>query len=579
MGEYPIALTFLREELRHNYSISYAPGSARLSVTPRPLQIEVRGASRWFGDENDFSRVEFLPGEGGAGLALGQRLEDLGFGGDAARILTTDATPVSWPGTYRLDLDPSALTDLAGNYSITLIGDYTVERRPITVTAHDRTLYYLDNVLDNKYDYSVSNLVDGFPLDEMWLPQRLPDRKGHGIPPVGEYTIMWAVSDDLPHPLYQLTFETGTLTVIPRPITIEVHDIVRHYGEEVPPGHQYESTIVGLPEDTVWRPHVIYRREGKAAIDSPVGVYEDEIDAWIEDTTNFDVTVKKGKVTITPKPITLVAGGEKVYGDVGSGPTLSAGIAPWDDLESIFTNVTFSNNYADPTLGAGPYHVEITGYTLNSDNYVVTEVHPGWFTVTPRDLYVAVGDIKYHKYERKPYPIISFKNQAPHDSVDVFLRDGCLELADDHNDSCGKDLFGTDDPYYRFEMRQPNRIDPAGYSGPWEWLFVRNSPSWQNYNIVYSQLGHEIVLPPLSEGEILNLIFVNPSRTFPRERDWALAPEPFGPEDVAHRGVQIQKVKTPDVLSTEYGFTAGLPNESQEIVDALSSTFWEPGMN
>src|SRR5690606_19164316 len=154
----------------------------------------------------------------------------------------------------------------------------------------------------------------------------------HGIPPVGEYTIMWAVSDDLPHPLYQLTFETGTLTVIPRPITIEVRDIERHYGQEVPPGHQYTSTIVGLPEDTVWRPHVIYRREGRAAIDSPVGVYEDEIDAWIEDMTNFDVTVKKGKVTITPKPITLVAGGEKVYGDVGSGPTLSAGIAPWDDL-------------------------------------------------------------------------------------------------------------------------------------------------------------------------------------------------------------------------------------------------------
>src|SRR5690606_14777067 len=114
----------------------------------------------------------------------------------------------------------------------------------------------------------------------------------------------------------------------------------------------------------------------------------------------------------------------------------------------------------------------------------------------------------------KPWPIVRFHNLAPFDSQSDLLGQGCLMWLPNPTGHCDSLVYGAEegDPYFLFERTQQARYRDFTwgradhYTGPWEWAFYRNSLANNNYRIVESRLGHEIVLPPLSRDDIIDMV-------------------------------------------------------------------------
>lgn len=621
VGVYPITLGSLGETLARtlaNYDVTVTSGGGWLDVRPRPLHVEVSAVSRWYGDENDFSGVEVTLGTGGEGLAPGHTLEDLGLSGDPNAFLTSAATATHLPGTYSVSVIEDALNPLASNYDVSVSGRLTVTKRPITIGAGHHTAYYLDSpLIPFGAPYVISDLGQGRQ------PHNLPQRTvltSLPTPPAGDYEVGWVIPEGWNEPAYDVTFVGGSLTVLPRPIHINVGDATRPYGEELS-RWEYSIDITGIPEETPWFVPSVTPKLVGVSIRSDAGFYPDAISVAI-DNPNFDPTISPGSLTITPQKIHLHAGGSRTYGDMTYVPVavIITGLRDWDAAEDVVTDVVGHSPGTDLTVNAGRYPAAITSYRLINDNYEIAGVHDGTFTVLPRDLYVAVGDIQYHQDERKPWPIVRFHNLAPFDSQSDLLGQGCLMWLPNPTGHCDSLVYGAEegDPYFLFERTQQARYRDFTwgradhYTGPWEWAFYRNSLANNNYRIVESRLGHEIVLPPLSRDDIIDMV-LNQKR-----RDRAFEPEPFVPTEPEEEGVlrfvrvetEFEKtiiVDAPDfedgavfvggqlvppqcavidetgrwtaiykeciVANNERkGITAGLPNESQDILlNALAS--------
>lgn len=585
VGEYDIDFIALPGDLKRaleNYDITYVPGT--LEVTPRRLVIDVDGALRWYGDPNDFSSAIVSVGSDGDGLALDHTLADLGIDQGA---LTSPATSTSAPGLYDLQLDPAALSPLAKNYDITLSSMLEVTRRPVTLTANDITIRYLDDIPSLLYAYTHSDLGDGVPIhfgeNWDWPIYQLRVETGRDPLDAGDYPIEWhwPYSDDpVPHPYYELSYAPGTLTVVPRPIGIEVHDYERYYGFE-PEQPEYGYTITGIPEGVASRllPQVSFSTPG---VDerSDAGLYPGAV-VGSADHPNYEITWTRpaGDLTILPAALTLQGrGGTKIYGDtIELGWEIRAarpwdgvpGLAPWDRPEDVVANVKVrSDGVAVSARAGGHYPVTVLDYELINPNYVIEDVYDGTVNVLKRDLYVSVGDVQYHLNERKPYPIIRFDNVAPHETAESLLADGCLHEAT--LEYCNMGLYGGDDPYFFFDRSQ-GRVVHGGwhfdYNGPWRWTFTRYSRADTNYRLIHGDLGHEIILPALTEDEIIDLIINNPRR----RRDAAFSPEPPPEGESGQSGGKVIQVNPgPHVIEGTHSWftktTAGFPNESQEIL-------------
>lgn len=542
VGQYAIDFVAQSERLQEtlaNYDVTYVPG--KLQVTHRRLVLDVGTIQRWYGDANDFSAVSLAIGAGGDGIAPGQTLADLGIG---AERLRSSATSTSVPGVYSLSLDTAGLGSPASNYEITVEGSLVVTKRPVVVKAHDLTIRYLDSLPAVGGAYSHSDLGDGIALTNWPLPElRLVKGPGSGADPLpaGQYAIEWYwpyVQDPQEHPYYRLTYEPGTLLVVPRPIEVEIHQHSRYYGT-TSPNAAYEYTITGMP--AVYDPRVAPKltfETGPVTERSDAGMYKGVITGSSDDP-NYTITWKNaGDLIILPAELVLRGGVlRKTYGDSldwGEGAfRLDAarpwdnvpGLAPWDNPEDVVAGVQLFSGGADPAAAAGSYDLVVTGYRLINPNYTIKDVYDGVLYVDKRDLYVAVGDVEYRLNERKPYPIIRFENVAPHDSVDALLAQGCLEVLD--QTSCRNAVWDGEGPYFVYDRTQGKAVHGGWgfvYNGPWHWTFLWNADALRNYNLIHGPTGREIILPPFSMEEMIDLVFVNP-----RERDRVFEPSERAP--------------------------------------------------
>ncbi len=598
VDEYGIDFVALPGDLTRtlaNYDITYVPGV--LNVTPRRLVIDVDGVDRWYGDPNDFTSAILSVDSDGDGLALDHTLADLGIDRSA---LFSPAISTSAPGFYDLELDPAALSPLATNYDIALNSMLEVTRRPVTLTANDIALHYLDEVPSLLYAYTHSDLGDGVPIhygaNWDWPIYQLRVEKGRDPLDAGEYPIEWYwpyIEDPIPHPYYDLSYAPGTLSVLPRPIEIEVHDYERYYGVE-PNKPEYGYTITGIPEGVASRllPQVSFSTIG---VDerSDAGLYPGAV-VGAADHPNYHVTWTRpaGDLAILPAALTLRGrGGKKVYGEtIELGWEIEAarpwdgvpGLAPWDRPEDVVANVKVRSDgvAASARIRAGSYPVTVLDYDLINPNYVIENVYDGSVSVLKRDLYVSVGDVQYYRNERKPYPVIRFENVAPVDTAESLMADGCLQVAT--REYCNMDLYGGEDPYYFFYHSQGHVVHSGWvlpYNGPWRWTFTRYSQADTHYNLIHGELGHEIILPELSEEEIIDLVINNPRR----RRDVAFNPEPFGPPEEepgqSGGGKVIQVNPGPHVVEDTHTWftktTAGFPNEAQEILGSALAKYMQ----
>ena len=259
------------------------------------------------------------------------------------------------------------------NFDVTVQnGKIEIRPRAATVKAEDKTVVYGDAAT---LTATFVGLLEGDTAPQAILTC---DENVSGTP-VGEYEISVSAA----HANYVFTFESGTLTVTPREITLRVSDGTVTYGDEFDAAKQNCDIVSGeiFGSDEL---NVAYSSSYKVGANAGETA---EISA-IVGNENYSATVQNGTLTVVKRAISVKATAKTViYGDAAPETygfdVLSGSIYGTDDL-----GLTFAANTYFAGAGVGAY--DISG-TATNDNYVVT-VEKGTLSVTARKIIVKATD-------------------------------------------------------------------------------------------------------------------------------------------------------------------------------------------
>ena len=199
------------------------------------------------------------------------------------------------------------------NFDITYeYGMLTVTKRPITVRTGSQSWIYDGKSHDNPV-FTIENLVSGhFDMINSTIPS---------ITDAGDVQNSFTVTITDPSAAhadvtdnYEITYEYGTLTVAPRPITIKTHSF-----ETIYDGQTYDFPVWEIiSELTLIDGHYLNTLSFSSI--QNVGTIDNKIDCQILDnnqvdqTRNYAITWDLGTLKITPRPIGVCAKNvEKVY--------------------------------------------------------------------------------------------------------------------------------------------------------------------------------------------------------------------------------------------------------------------------
>ena len=194
---------------------------------------------------------------------------------------------------------------------------------------------------------------------------------------------------------YDISFETGQLTVTPAPLTITAGDLEKAYGTSVDPaaaGFSVEGLLLADSVDSV-----TLTSDGAAAgaevADSPFDIVAS---APVGDRLgNYTIAFERGQLTVTPAPLTITAGDlEKLYGtaiDPAAAGFSVEGLLLADSVDSV--TLTSDGAAAGAEVADSPFDIVASapiGDRLG--NYDIT-FQDGQLIVTPAPLTIAVGDL------------------------------------------------------------------------------------------------------------------------------------------------------------------------------------------
>lgn len=258
------------------------------------------------------------------------------------------------------------------NFDVTVQnGKIDIRPRAATVKADDKTVVYGDAATLTP---TFVGLLEGDTAEAI-----LTCDKNVSGTPVGEYEISVSAA----HANYVFTFESGTLTVTPREITLRVSDGTVTYGDEFDAAKQNYDLVSGeiFGSDKL---NVAY--SSSYIVGGGAGETF-EISA-VCNNNNYSATVQNGTLTVTKREVSVKATAKTVvYGDAAPETydfdVLSGSVYGTDDLGLTFAAKTY---YTGASVGA----YDVTGSATNG-NYVVT-VEKGTLTVTARKITVKAED-------------------------------------------------------------------------------------------------------------------------------------------------------------------------------------------
>lgn len=370
VGSYPV--TASNGEFK-NYDVTkYIAGT--LTVKKAPLTISCNDATKVYGDVNptfSFTYSGFKNND----------TEDNAF--TLKPSVDTDVNKRSNVGEYEIIGSNAA----AKNYSLEYLkGKLTITKAPLTITANDATREYgnANPAFTFKYDGLKNDETDAV------LSEKPTATSVGRVSDVGEYNI---VSDGASATNYDISYETGKLTITKAPLEVKVNDASRLYGESNP---EFTFSYTGFKNDddaSVIGSHPTVTTD--ATTDSPVGTYT--LSASEGEAKNYEFKkYTSGILTIGKAELKVIANNQHMtYGDVL--PTLTytcSGLQNSDTNESAFSKVPSLSCSATATSNCGEYPIQIGEGTSN--NYVLS-YEDGTMIVDKRELVATVG-----KYTR-PY--------------------------------------------------------------------------------------------------------------------------------------------------------------------------------
>lgn len=359
-----------------NYSISYVPGSFK--ITKAPLSLTVIDTTRIYGQSNpdfvfSFQGFKF---EDTAETAFSQLPK-----------VNTEATPQSSVGYYVVN----ATGGVSSNYKITEYnpGALTVTKAPLTLTANNAERnYYTDNP---EFDYTLTGLVNN------------DDRSCITTQPT--YSCAASVSSDCGQYIitpsgafaknYDIIYKEGMLKILPILLTIIPTDASRYYGDA---NVNFSFIAEGLKGDDTLENVFTKVPEISTVANESSEVGEYPITISNGKANNYSLAYMPGKLTIQKAPLTVTASDEtRIYGQTNPSLKLSYdGFKLGENEQIAFFEKPSATTDANINSDAGVYPISVSGGV--SKNYEVTQYIPGNLTITKAPLTLSANNTErlYH---------------------------------------------------------------------------------------------------------------------------------------------------------------------------------------
>ena len=347
-----------------NYTITYAPGA--VVVGAASLVITASSGSMTYG-----------------GSVPGVTPSYSGFvNGDTAASLTTaptcstTATSASSVGNYATTC--SGAVD--SNYSISYVhGTEAIVPAPLMITASSASVIYGDGAPAITPSYSGFVNGDG-PGSLMTAPTCSTTETSAS--PVGSYatTCSGALGSN-----YLISYQDGSMTVIPAPLTITASSGMVDYGSSPPSVSPIVSGLQNGESESVLGAGLTCTTTASPTM--PIGTYPTSCSGATD--ANYTISYVSGTTTVIPAPLTITASsGTMTYG--GAVPVVSANVSGLQNGENISVlgaGLTCTTT-ASPTMPIGTYPTSCSGAT--DANYTVSYVS-GTIVITPAALSITAS--------------------------------------------------------------------------------------------------------------------------------------------------------------------------------------------
>ncbi|MDE6869004.1 MAG: hypothetical protein K2J83_07695 [Clostridia bacterium] len=370
-------------EVTENYSISYHWGT--LEITARAVTVTADSAEKVYDGTalacNTVSADNLVTGHRAEAKVSGTGTD----AGEYANVITEGTVVIRGADGK----------DVTSNYDITLSeGTLKVLPRPITVITADHEWIYDGNT---HYDsgYKIGSAADfALVAGHTAVLQSRTDICGAGNEENVLIIKIFSGAKDVTSN-YGITYDNGTLTVKPRPVTVTTGGGTKVYDGTALTAERYGLTSTLSPAFV--SDH--YEEITFTGAQTDVGTGKNTVQVRIlssdgEVTENYAVTVIEGSLTVTKRPVTVISlGGEWVYDGNAhrrtaleiseeKGMGLAVGQAAQIVTQSAITNVGTTKNVIT---------VQITeGSKDTTANYDITYEY-GTLKVTPRPVTITAG--------------------------------------------------------------------------------------------------------------------------------------------------------------------------------------------
>ncbi len=382
-----------------NYSITFVDGT--LTIGNQILTVTADSLARLYGQANPAFSASYL-----------------GFvNGDDASVLTT---PVSFTtsavvgssvGTYAIV--PGGAS--AANYDMNFVnGTLTINPAALTIRATDASRRY--GAANPAFSASYIGLVAGDSAAD--LPGLSVTSNALVGSPVGNgYTITPAGAVNAN---YTISYQSGSLSVTPAPLTITANAASRVYGAADP---VFSATFGGLVAGDSAADISGLSLTSDALVDSPVGSGYSITPAGANNP-NYSYTYVGASYSITPAALRITAiDATRRYGDAD--PAFSAsysGLVAGDTAADII-GLGFTSAAADADVGS---YSLIPGGASNP-NYSIS-YQSGSLTITRRPATITAPDVTYTYGDAVPSVTTSVSGLASFDTRDAL---GIISLTSD----------------------------------------------------------------------------------------------------------------------------------------------------
>ena len=366
-GTYPIvpsAATFFVGS-SSDYAITYDTGI--LTVFPAGLFITANSGSKTYG------QTAALPG---TAFTVGGTM----YNGDAVASVTetsTGAAATAAPGTD--PIVPSAAVFSSGsssNYTISYFnGTLTVNPAALTITASNASKTYGQTATFAATAFTATGLVNGDTVSGVTETSTgAGTMAGAGTDPIVASAAVFSAGFSSN---YTITYQSGTLTVNPAPLTVTADNETSTYGlpafiindDFTTSGLQNFDFVDSVTESSTG-----------AAGTSPAGTYPILVSNAVFTTgsaSNYTITYVNGTLTVNQAALTIIpVGVVKTYGQTAS---LSGGSSSFDEVGlyngDTVGSITETSAGVPATAAAGSYPIAASNVVFtkgSSSNYTIT---------------------------------------------------------------------------------------------------------------------------------------------------------------------------------------------------------------